>query len=382
MRVLVLHNRYRQPGGEDRVVASEVEMLRFYGVDVEVFEADNHANGLRLLADSAWSGEMYEKVRAACHRFRPDVAHLHNFWMALTPSAIDACRSAGVPLVQTLHNFRLLCVNALFLRDGQMCTSCLGKAPWRGIVHRCYNHSAVASAAVANMIESNRRRDTWSNVDAFITPSWHARSLFLAAGFDAKRISVKPNFIQDPGPADAPPSSSQTIVYAGRLSPEKGLRTLASAWKNVSSGELLVIGDGEERETLAVPRVTFAGTRDNTAVIHAIQSARALVLPSLCFETFGNAIAEAYACGRPVIVSDIGALSEIVHQGSTGLKVEPGNAAQLSASLTEILSDDALADRMGGNARSEYLACYTPGRNFQMLMEAYDRVSPGVALSI
>ena len=382
MRVLVLHNRYRQPGGEDRVVASEVEMLRFYGVDVEVFEADNHANGLRLLADSAWSGEMYEKVRAACHRFRPDVAHLHNFWMALTPSAIDACRSAGVPLVQTLHNFRLLCVNALFLRDGQMCTSCLGKAPWRGIVHRCYNHSAVASAAVANMIESNRRRDTWSNVDAFITPSWHARSLFLAAGFDAERISVKPNFIQDPGPADAPPSSSQTIVYAGRLSPEKGLRTLASAWKNVSSGELLVIGDGEERETLAVPRVTFAGTRDNTAVIHAIQSARALVLPSLCFETFGNAIAEAYACGRPVIVSDIGALSEIVHQGSTGLKVEPGNAAQLSASLTEILSDDALADRMGGNARSEYLACYTPRRNFQMLMEAYDRVSPGVALSI
>jgi len=128
--------------------------------------------------------------------------------------------------------------------------------------------------------------------------------------------------------------------------------------------------------------VTFAGTRDNTAVIHAIQSARALVLPSLCFETFGNAIAEAYACGRPVIVSDIGALSEIVHQGSTGLKVEPGNAAQLSASLTEILSDDALADRMGGNARSEYLACYTPRRNFQMLMEAYDRVSPGVALSI
>jgi glycosyltransferase involved in cell wall biosynthesis len=382
MRVLVLHNRYRQPGGEDRVVASEVEMLRSYGVEVEMFEADNHANGLRLLAASAWSGEMYEKVRAACRRFRPDVAHLHNFWMALTPSAIDACRSAGVPVVQTLHNFRLLCANALFLRDGQTCTRCLGKAPWRGIIHRCYNRSAVASAAVVNMIESNRRRDTWSGVDAFITPSWHARSLFVAAGFDAKRICVKPNFIPDPGLVDAPPSKFRTIVYAGRLSPEKGLGTLASAWKNVSSGELLVIGEGEERETLVAPRVTFAGTRDNAAVIQAIQGARALVLPSLCFETFGNAIAEAYACGRPVVVSDIGALGEIVHHGRTGLRFQPGNEAQLTACLTEILNDDSLVDRLGNNGRLEYLACYTPRRNYQMLTEQYQHVARGVALTV
>jgi len=219
-------------------------------------------------------------------------------------------------------------------------------------------------------------------VDAFITPSWHARSLFVAAGFDPKRISVKPNFIQDPGLADAPPSKSRTIVYAGRLSPEKGLCTLASAWKNVSSGELLVIGEGKERETLVAPRVTFAGTRDNAAVIQAIQSARALVLPSLCFETFGNAIAEAYACGRPVVVSDIGALGEIVHHRRTGLKFQPGNEAQLSACLTEILHDATLADRLGESARSEYLARYTPRRNFQLLMEVYERVAPGVALTV
>jgi glycosyltransferase involved in cell wall biosynthesis len=382
MRVLVLHNRYRQPGGEDRVVASEVEMLRSYGIEVEIFEADNNANAFLLLGAAAWSGEMYEKVRAACRKFRPDVAHLHNFWMALTPAAIGACRSAGVPVVQSLHNFRLLCANALFLRDGKTCTDCLGKTPWRGIVHRCYNNSAVASAAVVNMIESNRRRDTWSGVDAFITPTWHARSLFVAAGFDAKRICVKPNFVEDPGPAVAPPSSSQTIVYAGRLSAEKGLRALISAWHQVSSGELVIIGDGPGRKTLTAPRVTLTGARDNAAVIRAIQDSRALVLPSLCFETFGNAIAEAYACGRPVIVSDIGALGEIVHHRRTGLKFQPGHVAQLSACLTEILNDAALADRLGENARSEYLACYTPRRNFQWLMEVYERVASGVALSV
>jgi len=382
MRVLVLHNRYRQPGGEDRVVASEVQMLRSYGIEVELFEADNNANALPLLAGAAWSKQMYEKVRAVCRRYRPEVAHLHNFWMALTPSAIEACRSMGVPVVQSLHNFRLLCANALFLRDGKICTDCLGKTPWRGIVHRCYNGSALASAAVVNMIASNRARDTWAGVDAFITPSSHARSLFVAAGFDSGRICVKPNFVPDPGLAAAPPSKSKTIVYTGRLSAEKGLRNLASAWEKISGGELVVIGNGPERESLAVPRVTLAGALNHAEVIRAIHNARAVVLPSLCFETFGNAIAEAYACGRPVIASDIGALGEIVHHRRTGLKFEPGNMVQLSACLTEVLNDAALADRLGENARSEYLDRYTPRRNLQLLMEVYERVAPGVALTV
>jgi len=179
-----------------------------------------------------------------------------------------------------------------------------------------------------------------------------------------------------------PPSKSKTIVYAGRLSAEKGLRTLASAWEKTSGGELVVIGNGPEREKLAVPRVVLAGSLNNAEVIRATHNARALVLPSLCFETFGNAIAEAYACGRPVIASDIGALGEIVQHRRTGLKFEPGNTAQLLACLTEVLNDATLADRLGENARSEYLARYTPRRNFELLMEVYERVAPGVALTV
>jgi glycosyltransferase involved in cell wall biosynthesis len=381
MRVLVLHNRYRNPGGEDRVVASETALLRSHGAEVMTWEANNDGNALRILGNAAWSRESYEKIRAVCRAFRPHVAHIHNFWMALTPSAIAACASAGVPVVQTLHNFRLLCANAIFLRSGQLCTDCLGKTPWRAIARRCYKGSAVASAAAVNMIVANRRYHTWSHVNAFITPSAHARSIFIAGGFDPGRIFVKPNFIDDPGPAAASPSSSRTIVYAGRLSPEKGLRTLASAWQRVPGGELVVMGAGPDREILELPRVAFAGNQSNLGVMQALQKARALVLPSVCFETFGNAVVEAYASGRPVIVSDIGALGEIAGHRRTGLKFEAGNTAQLSACLAEILSDGALADRLGAGARSEYLSCYTPARNFELLMQIYKHVTRGVDIA-
>jgi glycosyltransferase involved in cell wall biosynthesis len=381
MRVLVLHNRYRNPGGEDRVVASETALLRSHGVEVMALEANNDGNALRILGNAAWSRESYEKIGAVCRAFRPHVAHVHNFWMTLTPSAIAACASAGVPVVQTLHNFRLLCANAIFLRNGQPCTDCLGKTPWRAIPRRCYKGSAVASASAVNMIVSNRRHHTWSHVNAFITPSAHARSIFIAGGFDPGRIFVKPNFIEDPGPAAAPPSSSRTILYAGRLSPEKGLRTLASAWQRVSGGELVVMGAGPEREILGLPGVTFVGNQNNLAVMQALQKARALVLPSVCFETFGNAVVEAYASGRPVIVSDIGALGEIASHLRTGLKFEAGNTAQLSASLAEILCDDALADRLGAGARSEYLSRYTPARNFEALMQIYEHVTRGADIA-
>src|ERR1700681_2638498 len=182
MRVLVLHNRYRQYGGEDRVVAAEVAMLRAHGVDVVLHETDNTAGLIQLARHSAWSASSFDDVEKLCREVRPDVAHVHNFWATLTPSVHAACHAAGVPTVQTLHNYRLFCVNAVLLRNGSICTDCVGKTPWRGVVRRCYNHSAMASAAVANMIVQNRRCSTWDDVDAFIAPSEHARSMFVSAG--------------------------------------------------------------------------------------------------------------------------------------------------------------------------------------------------------
>src|SRR5439155_5507214 len=214
MRVLMLHNRYRQQGGEDVVAQAEARLLRARGVEVRELTLDNDVTPdhllqetFRMARNSAWSKSSYEYVRNVCEEFRPDVAHVHNFWMRLSPSVHVACRSAGVPTVQTLHNFRLLCTNGQFNRSGFTCEDCLGKIPWRGIVRRCYRESFVASAAVARMIVSNRIRGTWdSYVDAFVALSQHSRSRFVAGGLPAERMFVKPNFIEDPGPACSAPS--------------------------------------------------------------------------------------------------------------------------------------------------------------------------------
>jgi glycosyltransferase involved in cell wall biosynthesis len=283
--------------------------------------------------------------------------------------------------VQTLHNYRLFCVNALLLRDGSICTDCLGKMPWRGIVRRCYNQSAIASGVVANMVFQNRRRKTWDSVDAFIAPSEHARSIFISGGIPRRRLHVKPNFTPDPGLPTRRPSSSRSIVYVGRLAPEKGLRTLVAAWARsgaASSAELCIIGDGPEgtylRSFQPATGLVFKGPQDAAGVREAIENARAVVVPSLCFETFGNSVIEAYAGGRPVIASDLGALGDLVKDGSTGLKFAPGDEAGLARCLARIVDEPDLPDRLGVNARSEYASQFTPERNFQMLMKIYEGV--------
>jgi len=391
MKVLVLHNRYRLPGGEDGAFRAETAMLRSQGIDVMVHQTDNgEENGAltsaaEILWHSAWSQKSHDEIRRICDRFQPDVAHTHNFWMRLSPSVHDACHASGAATVQTLHNFRLFCVNALFLRNGKVCQDCLGKVPWRGVVRKCYRHSVVASAATAAMITANRRRQTWNNdVDAFIALTDHSRAQFIAGELPPDRIFVKPNFIPDPGEPVCLPSESDLIVYAGRLAVEKGVNILLSAWaRNKLSrlGRLLVVGDGEcrrslERQASALglqpPEVVFAGARSATEIPALIAHARAMVLPSLYFECFPLNVLEAFANGRPLVASAHGALEELVRDGEVGLTAPPGDIAALGAALERLLRDDDLADTLGRQARVEYLTRYTEKENCKQLLQIYD----------
>ncbi len=391
MRILQLHNRYRHPGGEEGVAAAERDLLRAEGVEVLEYQVDNGAEGrggaidaLRRGFSAAWSEREYAGVKRLCAEFRPDVVHVHNFWMTLTPSVHAAARESGAATVQTLHNFRLLCVNATFLRDGAVCQDCLGRSPWLGVARRCYRGSVVASAAVANMIASNRRRGTWErDVDAFIALSEHSRAKFVAGGLPAERLFIKPNFVDDPGEPAQPPSASRTILFAGRLSEEKGLAHLLRAWAkhNLSAvGTLVLAGDGPLRAGLmrlskslglSAPGVLFPGRIPPAEVNQRARAARALVLPSLCFENFPRAVLDAFSNGRPLIANGIGALAELVAHGGTGLCSMPGDEDSLGAALGLVLRDDELADRLGEQARAEYLARYTPERNAQVLLEIY-----------
>jgi glycosyltransferase involved in cell wall biosynthesis len=387
MKVLLLHNRYVQPGGEDAVFEDEARLLTERGVSVSRLELGNEDAGSgalnRLVSigwNAPWSRNSYATVLALCKELQPDIAHVHNFWMRLTPSVHAACRAAGVPTVQTLHNFRLLCANANFLRDGAICQDCLGKVPWRGVVRKCYRGSALASAAVAGMVMTNRLRRTWErDVDAFIALSAHSRAKFVTAGLPAERVFVKPNFAMEPGRGGPAPSASRNVVFAGRLSPEKGARVLVEAWVAgglAACGHLLIVGDGPERAELervagGSPNIAFLGARRPEEVQEMLLAARTVVVPSMCFENFPRVIAEAFACGRPVIGSALGAVGEIVRDGECGLTFPHGDVAALGRALRGMLTDDGLADRLGAQARDEFLRKYTADRNFEMLLSVY-----------
>ena len=369
--------------------SAEADLLREHGIDVCVLEAGNESHGaaqtVRLVRDSSWSRRSYASVRRMCREFRPDVAHVHNFWMSLTPSVHAACNDAGVPTVQTLHNFRLLCVNGLLLRNGKVCEDCIGRVPWRGVVHRCYRNSAIASTVVFRMILENRARGTWiRHVRTFITPSAYSRSRFVAAGMDPVRIIVKPNVVPDAGAADARPSASRTILYAGRLSEEKGLAFLLDAWSRVSDrsdASLVMAGDGPSGGVLRVrasdlgigaPDLEWVGEQSPMEIHRLLAGARAVVLPSIAPESFSMTAAEALSVGRPVIASRLGALEEIVRHGETGWLVPPGDVDALTAALTAALLDPVTADRLGEAARREYLKSFNLEHNFETLIRIYD----------
>lgn len=321
MRILQLHTRYREPGGEDAVVAAEARILRAAGHHVAAHIAENPTGAgatAMALARSPWNRTAAARVRAAVETEHPDVVHVHNTWYALSPAVLSAVRDAGVPVVVTLHNYRLVCANGVLYRDGHPCTDCVGRLPWPGVVHRCYRDSAAASAAVAGGIVAHRTRRTWArDADLVLTLTAYAREQLLQGGLDPERTVVKHNFVADPGPRAVPPSAARSVVYVGRLSPEKGVLALVDAWRSArrSDLELVIIGDGplrSEVEKRAGSTVRVLGHRPPHDVRKTMLAARAVAVPSLWGEPFGLAAVEAMAAGTPVIATDAGGLGELL----------------------------------------------------------------------
>ena len=377
MRVLLLHNAYQQYGGEDAVVKNEQALLKSGGHEVELLLVSNDTIRNGATAARAALGVIYSPtgkklVAEAIERFAPDVVHVHNHFPLLSPSIFDATSAAGVPSVWTLHNFRVTCANGLLFRDGRPCEDCVGRSSVSGLIHRCYRNSLPASAILSASISWHMNRGTWANkVSRFIALNEFARAKFVAAGLPSDRLVVKPNFAPDPGPSRPYPRSG--FIYVGRLSKEKGVRTLVEAWRSVDA-TLTIFGEGPELRALreAAPRnVIFAGHQDRFTVKAALTRAAALIIPSIWYENFPMTLVDAFAAGTPVIASRRGALESLVDHGVTGLLFEAASAEALAETVRETMLRSQELDAMGQAARRYYLQNLAPDCNLRQLENIY-----------
>jgi glycosyltransferase involved in cell wall biosynthesis len=385
LRILILHNRYQQPGGEDIGVRDEHNLLMERGHQVKLVEESNdHIHGLipklRTALTAAYSRSSRRKISSILLQFRPDVVHVHNFFPVLTPSVYFACNAMNIPVVQTLHNYRLLCPRATFFRDGEVCERCLGRAfAWPGVVRACYRDSHIGTAAVANISFLHRMIGTFHRrVARMILLSEFSRQKFIEAGFPSEKLVVKPCFIdRDPGFGDG---EGGYALFVGRLTEEKGLHTLLKAWRDLGRRIPLYIAGGGPLETYArkaaeqIPGVKYLGYQNRNSLNGLTRSAAALIFPSLWFEGMPRTIIEAFACGTPVICSRIGSMATLVKHMRTGLHFDTGDADDLIRQVNWMSSHSREWDELRRLARLEYEREYTPDINYVSLMNIYKGV--------
>lgn len=371
--ILSVHNYYQQPGGEDQVFANEASLLERYGHIVVRYTDDNARigeGGFSTARDAVWSRKSIESLRSAAEA-KPDVAHFHNTFPLISPSAYYAMKESGIPVVQTLHNYRLLCPAATFLRDGAVCEACSESRSWLpAIRHRCYRDSLPATTAVAGMLAIHRAAGTWERlVDVYIALSEFARRKFIEGGLPAERIKIKPNFLaSDPGMGRG---DDGYALFVGRLSEEKGVPLLAQAWRRLSGIPLVVAGDGP-LDSLEWPAdVMPVGFQSREQIFDLMRGARVLIFPSICYECSPLTLIEALACGLPVIGSNLGSIPEYVTHKKTGLLFRPGDVEDLVQQVRCAFAHPEELRDMRLAARREYEQKYTAERNYKMLMDIY-----------
>ncbi len=380
MKIALIHNYYRLSGGEDQVFADEAALLESHGHQVVRLSVHNNSTArmghLTLAGKTIWNHSAAADLHRWVQTHRPDIVHFHNTFPLLSPAVYSAASAAGAAVVQTLHNYRLICPNALLFRDGHVCEDCLHKMiPWPAAVHRCYRGSSAASAAVAAMIALHRAGGTYLNdVDAYVSLTQFARDKFIAAGFPAQRLWVKPNFIfSDPGPG----RGGAGALFVGRLEREKGVLTLLETWQKLATPiELKIVGDGALAESVRQAagrdrRIQWLGKRPGPEVAALMGAADALIFPSLWYEGMPKTILESLSRATPVIASRLGSMIEMIADGKTGAHFTAGDSDDLAGTVTRIFADTSGLAKMRHAARLEFGAKYMADRNYDLLMQIY-----------
>ncbi|OLP20473.1 glycosyl transferase family 1 [Leptolyngbya sp. 'hensonii'] len=384
MRILSVHNRYQIGGGEDVCREAEATLLREKGHQVETYDDHNDRittlGQLDVALNTVWSKHSYQVLKQRLTEQTFDVVHVHNFFPLISPAVFYAAQAVGVPVVLTLHNYRLMCANAYFFRAGQVCEDCMGKwFPWPSLVHGCYR-GRMASGVVATMLATHRALGTWTHqVDRYITLTEFTRRKFIQAGLPADKIVVKPNFVYpDPGLGQG---GGHYALFVGRLSPEKGIGTLLTAWNQLGHHlPLKVVGEGPlAPQVMAAaaqnPAIEWLGPRSLAEVYTLLQGATCLVFPSEWYEGLPRIVIEAFAAGAPVVASNLGAMSTLIQPHQTGLHFQPRDATDLVTQIQFLLEHPALSQHIRQQARIAFEATYSAESNYQQLMDIYTHLS-------
>lgn len=382
MRILIAHNRYQQPGGEDQVFGAEADILASRGHDVFRYELHNDSikstRRLELVRNTIWNSKSADEVQALVRDNKIEVAHFHNTFPVMSPSVYRAAHHGGAAVVQTLHNFRLICPAATLFRNGRLCNDCVRRPiPWPSVVHACYRGDRRATTVTAAMVAFHKVRGTWLNdIDAYVALSEFNRSLFCRAGFSADSIFVKPNFLKsDPGPGTGKRAGA---MFAGRLVPEKGILTLLKAWEQIGMQlPLTIFGDGPLRNEVATAAdsssgaVTWLGWRSRSEIDAALGAASMTICPSMWVEAGPLSVIESFARGTPVIASRLGSLGEFVQPGRSGYLFEAGNSGSLVEAIENFLKLPDAGLKMRANAREIFLEKFSADHGYDNLLALY-----------
>ena len=381
MRVLLVHNHYQQRGGEDQVFQDESDLLKRYGH--EVLQYTRHNDALKKMGrlDAArrtvWNSQVYRELGSLIRKERPVLMHCTNTFPLISPAAYSAAKAEGVAVVQSLHNYRLICPKATLMRDGKVCEDCIGRVvAWPAVKHACYRESRAATATLVAMSTTHRLLGTLHNkVDRFIALTEFGRKKFVQAGLPAERIAVKPNFVEpDLGFAHG---AGEYVVFVGRLSVEKGIDTLVNAWaQNPTLPPLRIVGDGPLADVVRAAsekhdHIDWLGSRSPVETQQLIGDAMLLIFPSIWYEGLPKTIVEAFSRGTPIVASRLGVMEELIDDDRTGLLFKPGNSAALADAVKKLASDAAHLAEMRHDARKEFELHYTADRNYASLMNIY-----------
>ncbi|MBD3377790.1 glycosyltransferase [candidate division KSB1 bacterium] len=377
--VFSLHNYYQNPGGEDTVFQNENKLLQLNGHPVQKVTLDNDVinhfsifQKSKMLWESTWNRDSQSRLLSALKGDSPDICHIHNFFPLWSPSIFYYLKKLNIPTVITLHNYRFTCANAYLFRNDHICEKCVGKSTLRSVVYKCYQNSRIKSFAVSSMIEYHKKLLTWhKKVDAFICLTEFQKKILCRSGLPDSHCYIKPNFINDPNSSETYTGRSH-FLFMGRFEHVKGAGLIMDALESVSF-PISVLGVKSETIKTNIENVNFHGHVENHKVHQYLKTSIALIFPSRWYEGLPLSILEAFACSTPVIASNHGAMAELVEHGKTGLLFEPGNASDLAAKMTWAWEHKEEMRIMGENARRIYEEKYTPEKNYEMLMNIYEK---------